>query len=911
MVVRTLVRYGIGLIVSIPSSATNAKPPEESAPRLEEPEFIEQLDPERLHVLGSRIKRIDQEQSSPLMVLDRDMLESSGVISLGEIFRKSALLSPRGNFSGDSTRIAAGASRLDILGLGASRTLVLLNGKRLPQVPGEESVNVDNIPLALVERVEILSGGASAVYGADAIAGVVNVVLKKDFTGTEVTGFLSQTEDGGGDELELALSQGLAWGGSSRLVLSLGIRRRSSISKRDRDLAFADDSRQYTVYNPPPGTWSYQPVIDGSEGLEYGNWQTSANCPNSNRVATVPSQPNDVYCAGLRRDIDIELIPEKDEKFLTAQFETSVSDSLSLRAWASYHDSQNQTEQGQFMVISEDPIYALPVLVSRERALEQSIITADQPGDYFYIYAPLTEEPERSYTNRSQRASLAVTLEGFYDDWEFNTTIGYQRFDGSREGKNIFANETIANLFYNESNSLGQDPLYNPLDPNRDSVAFLAAFRDLESSMESSASTWDFFAHSLFQSPWGQPLSVGAGAFFGIEGFRQTPDDNDKEFNTLDQPLYTGTFTEEGEGDRENQAVFAELLWGASQSIEVDSSFRWDRYSDIGSTFNYGMGSKWSVLPFLGIRARYGTSFRAPPLPFIHQKGVGQFITINDDYWCQVEQQNNRFCDPEAPSKTLKVNIPRNKNLKPETGRNYIAGLLVEPTKSIALLVDYYLLRLQDTYQQDSVQSIVNRWYEENPGSTDGGVIDENEILVDENGVISSISLPYRNLGERRVQAIAGRLTFEERWGPWGIRWLSDYFRTLSHKIRESDDGDLREQVGYYDFPAWRMNHRFTGNWGRHSLYLGVQVIAAQSQDPLLASDTSLGTSVGDYKEYDVSYRLEFPDSGHLQIGVNNLLNTIGGTNTAFSSIGEEDTISTSLYSYAGRSVFLRLTQRF
>src|SRR5690349_8153487 len=138
---------------------------------------------ERLEVTGSRIKRVDMETASPVFVIDRKMIETSGVQTVGELIQElpaisGAATNPRVNNGGGS-----GAATVSLRGLGSQRTLVLMNGRRLMSTT--ESIDVNQIPINLIERVDVLKEGASAIYGSDAIGGVVNFITRRDFTGGE------------------------------------------------------------------------------------------------------------------------------------------------------------------------------------------------------------------------------------------------------------------------------------------------------------------------------------------------------------------------------------------------------------------------------------------------------------------------------------------------------------------------------------------------------------------------------------------------------------------------------------------------------------------------------------------------------------------------------------------------------
>ena len=159
---------------------------------------------ERVEITGSSIKRIESETSLPVQVITRDAIEKTGAVTVEQLLNTVTALSSSGQTpaAGVSSATTGGISGISMRGLNSTRTLVLLNGRRIaPYGIGftndNVSVDVNSIPLAAVERVEILKDGASAVYGSDAIAGVVNFILRKDFTGGEVTGYYGDTSAGG------------------------------------------------------------------------------------------------------------------------------------------------------------------------------------------------------------------------------------------------------------------------------------------------------------------------------------------------------------------------------------------------------------------------------------------------------------------------------------------------------------------------------------------------------------------------------------------------------------------------------------------------------------------------------------------------------------------------------------------
>ncbi|HET8819569.1 MAG TPA: TonB-dependent receptor plug domain-containing protein, partial [Xanthomonadaceae bacterium] len=156
---------------------------------------------DRIQVTGSRLSRADIEGAVPVIVIDREQIDASGDVSVADVLRDSTFAS-FGNFRPQSGSSAQSLATINLRGLGSGRTLVLIDGRRAPTNPMSASsgTDVNAIPLAAVERIEILSDGASAIYGSDAIGGVVNIILRKDFNGVEMRYGIQQTEVKGGDQ---------------------------------------------------------------------------------------------------------------------------------------------------------------------------------------------------------------------------------------------------------------------------------------------------------------------------------------------------------------------------------------------------------------------------------------------------------------------------------------------------------------------------------------------------------------------------------------------------------------------------------------------------------------------------------------------------------------------------------------
>ncbi|WP_141734686.1 TonB-dependent receptor plug domain-containing protein [Oligoflexus tunisiensis] len=875
-----------------PETTTETKPTQETATKKTE----------RIEVTGSRIRRIDVETSAPVQVIDKKEIEQSGVTSLGDVFRKSASSSPTGNFSGASNFVVQGAASIDLLGLGGNRTLVLLNGKRLPTVGGLDSVNIDNIPIGIIDRVEILSGGASAVYGADAVGGVVNIITKKELIGSEISLFKTFTQHKGGDELEFTAAQGIPLGDSGSLILSAGYRARSPIDKRDRDLNYSFPERSRSISSSPAGTWSYQANDTNFDPI--GNWTPSPNCPAENAAPIDPNAPDDLYCTGERDTVATELYPKKRDWYAALSGTYTLPSDWSISGLLTYSRSVSESDDGQFLPYGVDPITGQPPFFSRARALELGIIDPSVQGNFFQVYARMPEFPDRTYVNTYDTLAAGVYLDGNLGDWKSSAGLSFASSDSKREGKKIFNQDEMSGLLFNE----GNDPIYTPLDPNRDFSLIENTMTDLTSELNNRSSSFDvFFSKDMWELPGGQ-FSLGFGGSVAAESFKLTPDDKDTQFSATGDPLYTGTFADRGDGSRSITSVYSEFLAPVVKDVNIEGALRFDHYSDFDSTLNFGLGFKASLLPFLGVRGRAASSFTAPTLSSLHQVGGGGYLSVTDQHWCDVQIAKGNPCPSNIHQ--IYVDAPGNKELEPEVGMNYIGGIILDPLPGFNIVSDYYWINLKDTFSSDELQEIVDAWYQQSGGAAGAGTILDNPVETDADGVVTKVGLPTKNLGRTEVRAVDTKASYTLTLG--GARTSLDvqYFRMLSYKVKEAEDAPMRQQVGFFGVPGWRWNNKLTLALSDQDFTMQSRTIAPMHQDPQSANAFTLNSKAGVYTEYDFVYGVDLPWNGTLQLGVNNIFDTIGGK-VDLNATGSEGVASSYIYSVVGRAYFARVTQRF
>lgn len=869
---------------------------------------------ERVQVTGTRIKRIDVETAAPTVVLDKKMIEQSGATNLGEVLKKSASLSPTGNFTGESRFVASGAATVDLLGLGSSRTLVLLNGKRIPTSGSVEAVNIGSIPTGLIERIEIVAGANSAVYGADAVGGVVNIILKKRQDGGEVSAFKTWTLHPGGEEMELTATQGVDFG-STNVNFGVGYKLRNSIDQRNRDLDINRPGFDYAVSTAPPGTYSLRINKLNAEGkTEVGKFAPSPNCPAENQNATNPSQPDVIYCTGRRDDLRAELIPEQKNWYAATTFNSEIGDATTLSGILSFASNLNTVTITPWPRLSQETVFSSFAQVSRDEAVRLGIIDPNSTDVASVdILAVNPEARLRQSTTTYQNYMAGLYLDTtILDDVNLQLSAAHTANKLTGVSKQSYDSDKFRALVLPQNGR----PAYNPIDPERDIAAFNDIYRRLESKEDSAYSTVDVFVGSDLGELPGGKATLGVGAAYSYETFKLTPDKNDQRPNEAGSPLFEGTYADAGEGNRTTVSVYSEIFAPMTTIWDLEGALRFDNFNDFSSRVNYGLGSKVKPFSSLALRGRAASSFKAPPLTYLHQEGGGGYYGVDDPAACQREKDQNRPCD--GVNTAIYSDQPGTKDLDPEIGQNFSAGLIFEPLPGLTLISDHYWIDLKGTFGRDENQLLVDKFYEQHPYTgTEVGPgefdVDGNTVITDKDGIISQIRRPYKNIGKTQVRALDTKLAYSIQLPAQSrLGFESQFFKMLSYKVKDNNESPLRQRVGFLGIPPWRLNNQVSFGAGDHDFVLASRTTARQWADPeTSSSDFENGVKIGTYTEYDAVYGWTTPWNGNLQLGVNNIFDTIGGVVANESPGREQIAPETGTYSYIGRAYYARVTQRF
>lgn len=679
-------------------------------------------------VLGSRIpRRIDTEGPAPVTAITADDILRNGYQSVPDVLR--AVTQNGGETQSQQSSSGAsftpGAQQVDLRGLGPNHTLVLVNGRRIADFPlpfqGQSNfTDVSNIPVGLIERVEILSGSASAVYGSDAIAGVVNFVLKKSADGARFdfrTGF---TEDGGGESQRLTVTTG--WDrGAFHGVVGVELLNQEPLWAYDREIqdstkdspvnttarrAFLRFDEVDDYLDPGAATCAALSSLNGGTTYyanrpRYGNFCGSDESIGYGTILSERQGVNAYSAIGYT-------LNDRAELFLDLQFSHS-----NLKLFRDVQTWLYQDENG-----SEDGLF-----FNADTGLIEGWQRQFSPEEMGGLSKGMTH-------NRSTSFNITPGIKGVFgegDKWAYELAFNHAEYRSKVRFPQIIA--SAANDFF-LGEQLGVDPdsglaifavgtdadrLYQPLTPAEyDQIARHAVYepRSRTDSLSASLSTSD-----LFQLPAG-PVGFAAVAEVGNQGYELNPDP------LALVPYYVGLIDSDGKGERDHWGVGYELRAPLLSNLEFSTAGRYDHYefADKGfGKFTYNLGLEYRPIETLMFRGAYGTGFRAPDLHYVFS-GPGNTHPSGDDYYrCRTEEPDEEIGDCTYSGEGIVAHRNGNRDLNPETSKSFNAGLVWQPIRNFDLSIDYFKVELTNQVRDMSIDAVLRDEADCRIGQTAGG----------------------------------------------------------------------------------------------------------------------------------------------------------------------------------------------
>ena len=858
--------FGAGLTLAMASAVAQEAP--------------QRLD--KIEVTGSNIKQTDVEGINPVQTITRKEIERSGQATVAELLRSISANTGQSFNETFTNSFSPGAAGIALRGLSQKNTLVLLNGRRVANYGFAQNlqdtyVDLNAIPINAVERVEVLKDGASAIYGSDAIAGVVNIILRKDYQGGEIGGSYGKAYEGGMAEKQGNAVVGFGQPGVDRfnVLIAANYFKRDLLKYSDRNYINDQDFRRFNgLNNNSTAAGTYQRVIAAPSPNRVPfaacgtNGFPGAVTPISNFSTTLRGSA----CA-YNPSPFLTLFPESTREQVVAAGTFDIAPTL--QAFGDLTYSHNKS----FQVFTPAPFSSASVAFDPTNGGVRRVpgtLPVGNPSN------PFTVPTNISYTffDVGPRNSEIVSkfyralggLKGNFGKWDWETAYFHSESDETQRNFNRVDSYVLANVLANGTYNF-VNPQLNPaitnalrINPQRRSLSKLDLI-DAKTTTE------------LATLPAG-PLGFAAGVEFKRESIADRPDFLTTNGNILGQGA-TAT-----DGNRRTTAAYAEFNVPIVKTLEASAAAREDHYSDFGSAFSPKVGLKWQPIPELLFRTTASKGFRAPSLPENSASSATFFQTVTD---------------PLAPGGPAQVNIAGvfsgNKTLSPERSKNYNAGFVVAPNSTTSFGVDLYSIEQKNLVGTDSSQFIVN-----NPGLFPGQLI-RDPIT----GNLVAVLNRYRNLTALRtlgydidfrkslVLSTLGKLTLNGNW-----TYLQRYKTQVAAGQPLSDNAGNN---GNTALPRTKGTTTLTWEYQAFTTALTYYYTSAYAQQ----NATTSQDRVGEYRQFDLYVSWE---------GIKNLklfgsIQNLGNTHPPFDASTGGRPFDFTLYDARGRYFRAGLTYKF
>lgn len=765
---------------------------------------------ERVEVIGSNIRRVEVEGASPVTNITRQDLEKSGYNSVADVLRDTGANSFGSTREQSGLSGSAGNATVSLRGLGDTRTLVLLNGNRLPTDSANAAVDLNLIPMAAVERIEILKDGASAIYGSDALGGVVNIVTRKDFVGNEVSVKVSQPEKKGGDRKDISLVNGFKSGKLS-VVSVLQVRDNSVIKSIDRPWS----NEEYSLTGNP-----------GSYKDSTGKWRVFTNCPADQQVTS---------SSGTRC------------RFNTSLFSTKLP---AIRQYSLMSEAKYEL----------DPTLQLTLRVGGTNR-EVKWAYAPTPGSFKIPAAvagtlngggPLPGAPAGDLTvafrttglgNREEKIIsnsynlLTGAEKQLSNGWVANASVSHSRIDTDSRGVDGYA-------LASDVQSAIQSGALNPFSSSQN-FSSIPKY-ETKSTRVSQLSTVDAKVTGELMQIGSSTLSMAMGASLGTELMNNTQD-----VPSQDGLVFGASAGVTSSGSRNNQALFTEFsLPLADDLLEIQLAGRYDRYSDFGDTLNPKLAVLVRPSKQLLIRTSAGTGFKAPLLQDLYRTMSEGFPTFIDKVLCS---QDSTRCSPEQ----WFVQSGGNRNLKEERSVSYNAGVVYSPGSDLNLSADLFASKLTNVVGVD---------FEAVTAAELAGVnLSQYGISVtrDANGEIETLVAPDQNLASRELSGLdlAASLKIDR------FNLSMEHSQMFYFKEQGFPGTEIKNALGNRGVPAWK-------NTASVGYTIDAAQVASLTAQTTAGQRSSVdgAEALKNYTELSLQYGYDAKEIGQFSAGVRNLL---------------------------------------
>ncbi len=909
-----------------------------SAPVFAE-EAVAEEEIEKIEVTGSRISRTDMETASPVTIIDAAAILASGAVSIDSLLQQltvsgGAMTNPAVNNG------ALGNSRVNLRGLGSSRTLVLLNGRRMiaSGTGAASSVDLNTIPLSMIARIEILKDGASAVYGSDAVSGVVNVILKRDYDGFEMNVQTGISGQGDADETSIDFTVGNSFD-KGNFVFGVQYTKRGEASQGDRDysecpfqerenasgdlelycggssysagghvwgdpnhgiIMTGTDSDGDDTYAMGDSGYYGHYIQDTSDGAEIGDIMYAYHDENVTQadVSGLGGTYHDFTSADqYNYSADSYLFTPMERINLSASATYDLADNITFFTEASY------TKRWSDQQMAPQPIWNSSAWVYMPKSagtLEDGYFMTDeltgyaQPGEALSYGRRMTDTGTRDFSQVVDTVRIVVGLEGeFANNWAWDVSYNKGRNDSV---------DTLANL--HNIGSIDSAVLAGTFDPflqtswQGDSIAPF-----IYTEINAGGSEMDIFAASITGDIMTLPagtLGFAAGYDHRRESAYQTPD------SLTAQGLANDPTVEPTAGSYAVDEVYAEfaipLLAEIAfvDALDLSAAVRYFDYDIFGDDITWKLGLTWKINDELMLRGVASTAFRAPTV---------------DELFGGASPSFEQIVHPASSTTQAEVTVGGNPLLTPEEADIMTAGIVYEPSfiEGLSLTVDYYDIDITNAIDTVDANYVANQCLSAAGATINTGsaLCQAADISVDSTGRIA-FNNGFQNVGGESTSGFDVNVAYN--FDAAGLSWRASLDSSIVTSFDKIDpDGLVTDYLGMItgntgSFAEIKSNLSLTAiadSWraGYELRYISGMDSIACLDDP----SACYAPTVDAIFYHDVTAAYYFSDSITFSGGINNLLDEDAPYFT-----GNNDS-NTDPYTYdvLGRYFFVKASFKF
>jgi iron complex outermembrane receptor protein len=779
----------------------------------------------RVEITGSNIRRSEAETASSVITVNRADIERSGKNTVAELLQDLAVDNQGSVPASFGNGFAAGASGISLRGLGAASTLVLLNGRRMAPYgladDGQKQFSDLNvIPTDAVDRIEVLKDGASAIYGSDAIAGVVNIILRRDFTGNTVRVSRGATKYWDGKQTNVAFTKGFGSLDTDRYNALFSI----EYKKFDEATLSARSNREH-IGRIDLRRWGYSAVEAlGGSGAILTDTGSAGSAINGN-----VRNPADIYNYYNRGNLAApgftRLFPGAacgnftnhpqgdpgggcliDAPLQYSQVEPK-QENLSLfgrGTWQLTPDMQAYSELNYYTSSADSQ--TTPSAVSSSTGYPGGLVNnatvrfgAEHPDNPYFgtparlRYLAADVGPRRSHIESNFiRWVGGVKGSNFGWDWDSALLFSHNHVNNNQRGY-LQRDVTYALLDPSPANMATAaqfNPAYAALPPGTvwriaenaplNSPALYAALSpEIGNAANTKVGQWDVKATREFPGilPSGN-LGIAVGGEWRHERTDLRPTAGTERGNLI------GLGYSSYSGGRNVFALYGEALAPLPYDLELSAALRWDRFTDVGNSYTPKAGLKWTPLRQLALRGTFARGFRAPSPAENGVGGLAAFSTAADPVRCNLGVES--AC---SPASIALITLP-NASLSPERSRNYNLGVIWDPLPRTSISVDFWKIKRKNEINQEQVSAAILAG---NVGRDPGSV----STIPGDPGAITAVITRYLNSAQSKVRGIDidGRTNYRLPDG-WGNLSFDVKYTHIYQWERTEQDGSVRDFAG-------------------------------------------------------------------------------------------------------------------